>query len=261
MLENTFVLLKGIGASRETMLWRSGIHTWKDFVSAEEVKGIADTRKESMNLTLIEAQARLKERDSRYFASNLPSKELWRGLSDFSGNTIYLDIETTGLSLMSPVTVVGIYDGKRMHTLVKGQNLSGSSLNAIMGSADMIVTFNGACFDLPVLRARFPGAIPDVPHVDLRNVLRKLGLRGGLKAIERQLGIERDQRVEYMTGSEAVYLWRLWERQGKRNALDLLIEYNSADCVNLKSLSEYAYGKLRHATFERIALMEDRSSD
>jgi uncharacterized protein YprB with RNaseH-like and TPR domain len=86
--------------------------------------------------------------------------------------------------------------------------------------------------------------------VDLRHVLRRLGLSGGLKNIEREMGIMRDRRVEYMTGEDAVYLWRLWERQNSRNALDLLLEYNSEDCRNLKALATHAYCNLKRLTFD-----------
>jgi len=69
--------------------------------------------------------------------------------------------------------------------------------------------------------------------------------------IEREMGIERDHRVEYMTGQDAVYLWRLWERQGKKNALDLLTEYNAADCMNLKTLADFAYRSLKMRSFDK----------
>ena len=101
-----------------------------------------------------------------------------------------------------------------------------------------------------MIEAQFPGIVPAIPHVDLKHTLRRLGHTGGLKRIERELGIERDRRGEYMTGEDAVYLWRLWERRGKKNALDLLIEYNSEDCRNLKTLANYTYRNLRERVFE-----------
>jgi len=88
--------------------------------------------------------------------------------------------------------------------------------------------------------------------VDLRYPLRRIGFTGGLKSIEREMGVERDRRVEYMTGEDAVYLWRLWERQGRRNALDLLIEYNAEDCKNLKPLAARAYEVMKRSTFDAI---------
>jgi uncharacterized protein YprB with RNaseH-like and TPR domain len=153
---------------------------------------------------------------------------------------------------------VGVYDGARMHTMVKGINLNQQNLGAILSSVSVIVTFNGSSFDLPMIEHNFPGTVPSVPHVDLKHSLRRLGLSGGLKAIERDMGIERDRRMEYMTGADAVYLWRLWEKQGKKNALDLLTEYNAADCINLKTLADFAYQSLKKRSFDKAVSCSSR---
>jgi len=250
MLRNTFVLLDGIGPQRERSLWKRGIDSWKEFLSATRVPGVSDERKSRMDFELIQAHDRLRARDSSYFANRVPRREQWRCLGDFRDSVVFLDIETTGISFRSPITIVGIFDGTRMHTLVRGQNLTRVNLEGMLSGASMIVTFNGSSFDVPMIQAQFPGVVPSIPHVDLRNTLRRLGLTGGLKRIEKELGIERDRRVEYMTGEDAVYLWRLWERQGKKNALDLLIEYNAEDCMNLKTLANHAYRNLRTSVFE-----------
>ncbi len=253
MLDHTFLHIPGIGQATECSLWRRGVTSWDEFLSERNVPRMSDGRKAAIDSLLLEGASRLRDSNSRYFSDRLHERHKWRMLRDFRARTVYLDIETTGVSLHSPVTVVGIYDGTRTHTLVRGRNLNGSSLDAILSTADMLVTYNGKCFDMPVLRAQFPGCVPDVPHVDLRHLLARLGHRGGLKAIERTLGIERDHRVEMMTGEDAVYLWRLWERQGKANALDLLIEYNTADCENLRVLADYAYERMMRTTFEALA--------
>lgn len=245
MLRNSFILLDGVGAQRERSLWRSGMLTWEDFAAESRIKGISEECKHRMDRDLEVAESRLEQRDSSYFARAISRREHWRCLGEFRRSVAFVDIETTGLSLRSPITVLGIFDGKRMHTLVRGRDLNAQNVRALLGSVELIVTYNGASFDIPIIESQFRGAVPNVPHVDLRYPLRRLGLSGGLKRVERELGLERDRRVEYMTGEDAVYLWRLWERDGKRNALDLLIEYNEADCKNLKTLSEHAYGHLR----------------
>jgi uncharacterized protein YprB with RNaseH-like and TPR domain len=251
MLTSSFVLLDGIGPKRESTLWRHGLETWDDFMKEPKAKGISESRKIQMDQQLAVAKEKLKEGDSSFFAKHLARKEHWRCLREFGRSVGFLDIETTGVSFTSPVTMVGIYDGARMHTMVRGINLNQQNLQAILSSVSVIVTFNGSSFDLPLIEYNFPGTVPDVLHVDLKHALRRLGLAGGLKAIEREMGIERDHRVEYMTGEDAVYLWRLWERQGKKNALDLLKEYNAADCMNLKILADFAYRSLRARSFDK----------
>jgi hypothetical protein len=254
MLENSFILARGIGPQRERSLWRSGYVTWDDFLNETQMRGVSEKRKSEMDAQLRDAAAHLRRKDSEYFAERVPNREKWRCLKELGSSVAYLDIETTGTSYWSPITVVGIFDGSRMHTLVRGQNLDSANLKAILNSASVLVTYNGASFDLPMIEHQFPGCVPKVPHVDLRHPLRRLGLVGGLKNVERELGIERDRRVEYMTGEDAVYLWKLWEKQGSRNALDLLAEYNSEDCRNLKALALYAYASLRKRTFDTAVL-------
>jgi uncharacterized protein YprB with RNaseH-like and TPR domain len=249
MIRNTFSLLQGIGQTRESALWRSGIQSWDEFLDVPRIKGISPDRKERMDSELILAHERLKDRSSSFFADRIRRREHWRCFKELGSSVAYVDIETTGLSRYAPVTVVGISDGKRTHTLVKGKNLNHSNLKVILSSATMLVTFNGSSFDLPIIEHSFPGAVPRVPHLDLRNALRRLGYVGGLKNIEREVGLERDRRVEYMTGQDAVYLWKLWERHGNVNALDLLVEYNACDCVNMRPLAELAYRDLRRMVF------------
>jgi len=202
-----------------------------------------------MDSELILAHEMLRNGSTGFFADRIRKREHWRCFRELGASVAYLDIETTGVSRYSPITVVGISDGKRTHSLVKGKNLTHSNLKTILSSSTMLVTFNGSSFDLPIIEHNFPGAIPKVPHLDLRNALRRLGYVGGLKNIERELGLTRDRRVEYMTGADAVYLWRLWERGGNENALELLTEYNAYDCLNMKPLAELAYRDLRRRSF------------
>jgi uncharacterized protein YprB with RNaseH-like and TPR domain len=244
MLFNSFIFLDGIGVAKEQMLWNAGISSWDMFLENGTIPGISAAKKEAADAVLDEATTRLRKGDNGHFARLLETKDHWRCYDEFKNRAIYLDIETTGTSSRAPVTVVGMYDGKRMHTLVRGQNLTEDNLRAILGQAGMIITFNGASFDIPVIERAFPGAVPDVPHLDLKHLLRRLGRVGGLKMIEREMGIERDLRIQYLTGQDAVYLWRLWQKRGTWNALETLKEYNSEDCVNLKTIADIACAEM-----------------
>jgi uncharacterized protein YprB with RNaseH-like and TPR domain len=79
-----------------------------------------------------------------------------------------------------------------------------------------------------------------MPHFDLCFAASRLGLRGGLKQIEREMGIERDPALRGLDGWDAVRLWSQW-RRGDRRALDLLLAYNAADTENLVPLTELLY--------------------
>jgi uncharacterized protein YprB with RNaseH-like and TPR domain len=74
--------------------------------------------------------------------------------------------------------------------------------------------------------------------------LRRLGYRGGLKNIEKQLGIGRESDVYGMDGHDAVMLWKAYQ-WGDQEALDRLVKYNTADIVNLEPLMQLGYGEMK----------------
>jgi hypothetical protein len=69
------------------------------------------------------------------------------------------------------------------------------------------VTFNGSCFDVPVLRQHFPQLRPPAAHLDLRFIFRRLGHGAGLKALEARgrredrLLLERNSTLSYLGGA------------------------------------------------------------
>jgi uncharacterized protein YprB with RNaseH-like and TPR domain len=126
-------------------------------------------------------------------------------------------------------------------SFIKGQNLA--EFEDEIAKYSMLVTFNGATFDLPFLRRAFPQVSWDHLHIDLRFVLSSLGHKGGLKAIEMDLGVERDYELHGIGGEDAIYLWQEY-RRGSQEALELLLKYNAADVENLETLLEMAYPRM-----------------
>jgi uncharacterized protein YprB with RNaseH-like and TPR domain len=113
---------------------------------------------------------------------------------------------------------------------------------------DLLVTFCGTTFDLPVLLSQFPDLPLDQPHVDLCFLGRRLGYRGGLKTIERRLGLNRGTDVVGMNGADAVRWWNRWRHSRDEVARAQLLRYNEADCVNLKPLAEMFYRMMVQST-------------
>ncbi len=235
MLRETFLFLSGIGEQSEQKLWKQGIDSWAGFVS-HPVKGISPRRKIIYDLTLRKCIAALENKDASYFAGLLQSREHWRVFDEFKEKPLYLDIETSGY--YGYVTVVGLYDGEETRSFVAGGSLTKECLQEAIDDASSIITFNGSSFDLPVLMRAF-GVKVSVPHIDLRGVCQRIGLTGGLKAIEKQVGLARPEAVDGMTGEDAPYLWRA-SRLGDEEAMEKLLLYNKMDIVNLKPLAELA---------------------
>ena len=153
----------------------------------------------------------------------------------------YIDIETTGLySGQSDITVIGIgleKNGKCQLIQLYEDKLSPQSLLDSLRYVEEIYSYNGSRFDLPFINARLGVNLKQyLPHTDLMYKCWKNNLKGGLKVVERKLGINR--RLTDINGFMAVKLWYDYANNNNRQALDTLLEYNSEDVLNLKTLRE-----------------------
>jgi len=151
----------------------------------------------------------------------------------------FLDIETTGLSpYMNHVTVVGLCLGDSGEVVqLVGESISSRRLLEALAQAKTIYTYNGARFDLPFLRCQLGIDLgQQFGHRDLMQDCWRRNLYGGLKAVERRLGIPR--RLKEVDGREAVRLWERYQKRRDHEALRLLLDYNKEDVLNLRSLKE-----------------------
>jgi len=166
-------------------------------------------------------------------------KRLFRGLALQNSIEAYLDIETTGLSSSDGiVTVIGMYicNGENAKVIqLVGKDITADSLLETLEGVKIIHTYNGRRFDLPFIHGCIGVDLNQIfPHRDLMFDCWKNNLYGGLKAVERQLGIER--RLKDMNGWEAIKLWWKYVDSFDLEALNKLLEYNREDVVNLKTL-------------------------
>ncbi|MBW2997664.1 ribonuclease H-like domain-containing protein [Candidatus Woesearchaeota archaeon] len=250
MIRNSFIFLERISHNTEKRLWQSSITDWNAFLDADKIAGISQARKGHYNRKLAEAKKSLMHNDSSYFTKRLPRSEAWRLYDFFSDDCLFLDIETTGY--YGDITVIGMYDGNDVMTLVKDQGLAKHNLKDILSRYKMLVTFNGLSFDVPVINRYFNGVVPDIPHLDLRFPLARLGFTGGLKKIEERLKIRRSDNTEGLSGEDAVHLWRDYTKNGNKESLNLLVEYNTEDIVNLKPLADFVFKGMKKSMLEHM---------
>jgi uncharacterized protein YprB with RNaseH-like and TPR domain/predicted nuclease with RNAse H fold len=192
---------------------------------------------------IIEQSAKaLEQNNIRFFSEWVPREEWWRLSDSFRSKVVFLDIETTGLShYYDDITIVGLYDGQDVETLLAGHNLK--RLPDALARYDIIVTFNGTLFDIPFLKTKLPSLRLPPVHLDLRYLLKRVGYSGGLKEIEHRLRIRRSRAAQAVDGYIATVLWSRYKR-GDISALERLVQYNVADVTNLKNLMQMVCRRL-----------------
>lgn len=144
----------------------------------------------------------------------------------------YLDIET---SYEQRITIIGIHREDRGTLQLVGRDVAPDAILGFLEGTSLLLTYNGHRFDLPVikdalgldLRALFPCR-------DLMHDCWRRNLYGGLKKVEKQLGIGR--ATEGVDGRMAMRLWAQYVENDDQEALNLLLRYNREDIENLPIL-------------------------
>ncbi len=178
---------------------------------------------------------------------------LTRGLErEHIPQAVFIDVETTGLAggtgTFAFLIGLGTFEGDSF--LVRQFFLTGPSGEEAMlaaaleslSSAAALVTFNGRCFDLPLLETRFtlnrlrpPGALP---HLDLLHPTRRLYRRRlpscRLAHLETALlGLEREDDVP---GWLIPSLYFDYLRFGRAAPLEAVFRHNSLDILSMVTL-------------------------
>jgi len=249
MILSTFCHIKGIGLRLESRLWKAGIKDWEAALRKDNLpvlqRILGRFPAESFQKEIETSFHHYNTKNFKALGESLQAGELWRLLDDFLPEALFLDIETgTDETDNQNITVLGTYKAAEGYRcFVYGQNRE--EFPIFFESHQLIVTFNGTRFDLPAIKATFPGISDPQLHVDLFHISRRAGLKGSLKKLEKLFGIVREEEIDGLNGYDAVKLWSAWFQEGDKKALELLIKYNRADTVNLKSLAESLVASLK----------------
>jgi len=158
----------------------------------------------------------------------------------------YLDIETNGLSRYDcdlTVIGVGLEKGRKIEVIqLIEDDLYEQRLLEVLGGVNEIYSYNGSRFDLLFIEAKLRLDLKQCfKHTDLMYDCWRHDLKGGLKAVERKLGI--DRKLKDVDGYVAVQLWWGYVNNGNQQALKNLLKYNEEDVVNLRVLRRKLGGK------------------
>ena len=240
-LFNSFTFVKGIGVKTETTLNELGINCWNDVLKKQRPELFPKQKWyvlwNGVNST-IEA---LKILDASQLTRLIPKIQHWKMIPNFIDRIAYVDIETTGLSpRYSHITTIAVYDGTRVHDFVRGENLN--EFGEFISKFPAITTFYGKAFDIPFIKHEM-GINFNQIHFDVCFLLRGLGIKGGLKRIEKRFGISRGG-LEDLDGYSAVLLWKKFKKSQKKEYLETLLAYNYEDVINLEFLLYQAYNLL-----------------
>jgi uncharacterized protein YprB with RNaseH-like and TPR domain/predicted nuclease with RNAse H fold len=265
VIEQTFIHLPGIGRKTEHRLWQGGFRSWEKLRDALSnglrLRDLFDPGRTQQTLlfsapygtqsdkrcvawldALEESERALREQHFAYFLERLNSSNYWRVLAPFLHAALYLDIETTGLTKdLNYMTVVGALHGNRFYQWVWPEPLD--LLTELIRQSPLVVTFNGARFDIPFLRHQAAEIPAPRAHVDLLYLARAAGHAGGQKEVEEQLGLTRPVEVQGLEGKEAVALW-CNALCGDRASFRRLLQYNETDVAMLPRLAEKLCNKL-----------------
>lgn len=232
MRKHCFTHLKGFNEELETQMYNLNIFSYSDLFSHLTSTDAYFRFKKQNILQIKESHEALKYKNWSYFNKKIATNEHYKMLN-FSPKIAFIDIETTGLSKeYHYITTIGIYDGNKSRIFVNGKDLEEAFYK--LQEYDIIVTFNGKQFDVPFIEHYAKQKINCI-HLDLRFMLKEFGLSGGLKRIERDLGLTRDSEVAEIDGFEAIRLWNRYQK-GDLEALELLKKYNTEDIENLEYL-------------------------
>lgn len=253
MITATFQLDGCCGPRREQRLWEAGVTEWSQYAAAAsgaQLRGEADA---ALRQAIATARAALASEDADRLASLLPTAERWRLFGALNEDAAYLDIETNDDVIgFASISAIGWLDRRGVRLLLAGRDLE--RFPELARGWSMLVTFNGLSFDVPILRRAFPEWQPPAAHVDLRHLLARIGVCGGLKAIEARLSalhLRRPGHLAGLTSTNTGWLFRRG-REGDVESLRRFAEYNLYDVIALPTLMAHAYNALVSRLRERV---------
>lgn len=232
-----FLHLPGIGPVRERQLREQGIQTWQELLAAQTWPLPAKLRP-GIEQVIQDSLPRLAADDLSYLCQTLRPVDHWRILAQWFPQASYFDIETTGMGWDSAISMIACYHQGQLYYFYEHENLD--DFLELLPQIQLLVSFNGASFDVPRVLDYFH--VPELPcaHLDLRWLCYHQAYRGGLKAIADCMGIQRPADIQTLAGDDAIELWKAWRASNVRAYRTRLTRYCAADVVMLPMVAAIA---------------------
>lgn len=162
------------------------------------------------------------------------------------------DIETTGLNPeRNSLILIGFFkNGKAYQYFAENILEEGDIIEAFLkdlGNKEVLITYNGASFDIPFLRMRMEAnGISDadlgrIYNLDVYQIIRYYSPLNGIlpdlkqKTVERYMGLSAD-RADSISGAESIGLYFDYVRNGNIAALKKILLHNRDDIIQLYRL-------------------------
>ena len=256
MLTASFACFKGLSISSEQKIWELGCHSWDHFDHLPK-KTFSAHKMLTVHSEIKQAQIALKARMADYFLNRFKNPDKIRVLSEFQNQSAVIDIETTGLTAKDEITTIAVLKNGVIFLFVKDINLD-DFLESIQ-DVKLLITFNGTRFDLPFIKKFFTIDLT-IPHLDIMPVLKQLGYVGGQKRCEELLHLKR-LYSDGMGGTDAIFLWKDWQQNRNRGALNQLMLYNADDVFMLEKLAIKSYNLVMKSFPLRLNLKSSTPSN
>lgn len=234
---------RGIGPVRLSRLHAAGIRTWQDVL--EHPDRLPASLRNHLVDTCRRSLAAFEADDIGWLLQHLVPRDRWRVLACYFSEATFFDIETTGLEYDATITTIACWHRQQLHHFVEHENLD--DFLDVLHESRLLISFNGAGFDVPRVLDGFH--IPELPcpHLDLRWSCYHRGLSGSLKSIASGIGIRRPRDLETADGALAVLLWSHWQRARDPAARQLLLRYCASDVLLLLLVAQHLCGRAEHA--------------
>ena len=117
MLKHTFIHVPGVGPRTELKLWDKGILSWEHYLANSGQSGLGTQGQSNLDKYIESSVEALRRSNALFFEHLLPKRETWRIYREFKDQSVFLDIETTGLGAQGDyITIIGLFDGRQIKT-------------------------------------------------------------------------------------------------------------------------------------------------